>query len=84
MIRPVSLFRLIDGPLIDQAARREDLVRRMATDLIEAGALAVRDDAIDVLMARGYPTFDIFSPRMVDDAMQAAAQELVAMEMSRP
>jgi len=78
----VSLFRFIDGPLMDQASRREEVVRRMAKDLIEGNAIGIKDEAIDTLLRRGYPTFDVFA--LVDDARQAAHQELVAVEMSLP
>lgn len=84
MHKPISLFFFADGPLMDKEARRADLVRRMAKDLIEQDAFRCRDAAIDVLMARGYPTFDIFRPGMVDDVCQVAQQEIVAVEMSQP
>lgn len=75
-IKPV---RLIDGPLVD--TRRGELVARMASDLIEAGTAGCERDAIRTLFGK-YAIADIMM--LIDDARQAAQQEIVAREMSKP
>ena len=82
MTRPISLFKFIDGPLMDQETRREEVVARMAKDLIEADAFGCERDAIRVLMHRGYPPFDVAA--LGSRAQYAAKQELIAAEISRP
>ncbi len=83
MTRPVSLWQLTDGPLVARQGRREAVIRDMGACLLLHDAFRDRDAAKDALLACGYPTFDVFTPGVVDDAMQVAAQELVAAEMSR-
>ncbi|WP_407146301.1 hypothetical protein [Bradyrhizobium sp. ORS 86] len=81
MTRPISLFRFLDGPLMDQATRREEVIRRMAKDLAEHNAFSCERDAIRVLMTAGYPSYDVMA--LVGEARQVAQQELVAAQMSR-
>lgn len=75
-------LRLIDGSMTDPAARREQVVARMAKDLIAYDAFRIEADAIRALMSREYSPFDVL--RFVDDARQVAMQEIVAKEMSKP
>jgi hypothetical protein len=75
-------FPLIDGPLAPQSEGRDDLVRRMAADLVTYDAFRVEADAIRSLMAKGYSSFAVL--RFVDDARQVAMQEIVAAEMVKP
>jgi hypothetical protein len=82
MTKPISLFKFLDGPLMDQETRRGEVVLRMAKDLIEADAFGCERDAIRVLMHRGYPAFDVMA--MVGRAQYAAKQELIAAEISTP
>jgi hypothetical protein len=72
----LTVLRLIDGPLMDPAARREHVVAAMAGDLIAYDAFRVEADAIRALMAREYSPFDVL--RFVDDARQVAIQEIYA------
>lgn len=83
MTKPVSLFQLIDGPLIERRERRDAVIREMAAALVKYDAFHDRKDAIDVLLRCEYPTFDVFALGVVDDAMMVAQQELVAVEMSQ-
>lgn len=78
---PISLFKFIDGPLMDQERRRADVVRRMAQDLLETNTLRCERDAIRTLMHRGYPSFDVMA--LVGDAQAEAEQQLIAAEFSR-
>jgi len=71
--------RLIDGPLVD--TRRAELVARMASDLVETATAGDERDAIRSLFGK-YAIADIMM--LIDDARQAAQQEIVAREMSRP
>ncbi|SDC09061.1 hypothetical protein SAMN05216337_1001229 [Bradyrhizobium brasilense] len=82
MTKPISLFKFLDGPLMDQEKRRADVVRRMAKDLIDADAFRCESDAIRLLMHRGYPSFDVMA--LVGDAQLEAKQQLNAAEISRP
>jgi hypothetical protein len=75
-IKPI---RLIDGPLVD--TRRAELVTRMANDLVAAGTAGDERDAIRTLFGK-YAISDIMM--LIDDARQAAAQEIVAREMGKP
>jgi len=75
-IKPV---RLIDGPLVD--TRRAELVTRMANDLVAAGTAGDEREAIRSLFGK-YAIADIMV--LIDDARQAAQQEIVAREMSKP
>lgn len=75
-----SPVRLIDSPLIDAASRRDDLVRRMAADLVAADAFRNKRDAINCLFGcRVYHSVDI--AHLLDDARQTAMQTVVAAEM---
>lgn len=79
--RSCSSFQLIDGALARQS--REDVVNEMAAILISADAYQTEAGAIRVLMqSKVYSGFEIL--RFLDDARQAAAQEIVAREMSAP
>lgn len=77
-----AILRAIDGPLVDAAALRADVVARMAKDLVKYEAYGVETDAIRSLMNRGYSPYHVL--RWVDDARQVAMQEIVAREMSEP
>ncbi|MCP1832783.1 hypothetical protein [Bradyrhizobium sp. USDA 4545] len=81
MTKPISLFKFLDGPLMDQEKRRADVVRRMANDLIETDTFRCETDAIRLLMHRGYPSYDVMA--LVGDAQQEAEEQLIAAEMSR-
>ena len=80
----VHLHRLVDAPLSLDVAREEriDKIAEMAGVLIEKGCFSSHGDSIMVLVAAGYPPFEIFS--LIDDVRQVAEQHVVAMEMSRP
>lgn len=73
-------LRLIDGPVT--SIRRAELVARMAKDLVKYEAAADERDSIRSLFGRGYSMPDIVM--LIDDARQAAMQEIVAREMSKP
>ncbi len=75
-------FRLLDGPLLDPAARREDTVRRMADDLVALNVTGDKPDVIRALLGKGYASFDV--ARLWEDARQVAVQAAVAREMSAP
>lgn len=75
-------FRLLDGPLLDPRARRENVVRRMADDLVALGVTGDKPDVIRALLSQGYPSFDV--ARLWEDARQVAVQAAVAREMSAP
>ena len=75
-----SLF-LIDGGLTQQPLSRSQVAALMAADLVRLDAWRSEADAIRALMAlKLYSTFEIMT--CVDDARQAAAQEIVAREMA--
>ena len=77
-------IRLLDAPLIDaQMTRRARLVKCMAADLIRYEAAHNEPDAIRSLYGtRRYQMADIVM--LIDDARQAAVQEIVAAEMEKP
>lgn len=79
---PATHLRFVDGPLLDNRQRREDIVRRMAADLVEMGAPSDKRDIIRALLSKGYPALDV--ARLWEDAWQVAAQAKVAREMSAP
>ncbi|ODM71731.1 hypothetical protein [Bradyrhizobium elkanii] len=81
MHKPISLFKFIDGPLMDQETRRADVVKRMAKVLIEQDAFRCESDAIRVLMHADFPSFDVMA--LVGHAQQEAGEQLIAVEMSR-
>ena len=73
---------LLDGPLMALQDRRLALVEEMAHVLCQQDAYADPDDARRALRAFGYSALDI--EVLLDDARQAAVQDAVALEMSRP
>jgi hypothetical protein len=75
-------IRLLDGPLLAGAERRQHLVQMMATDLVAYDALHNEQDAVRSLYGRGYRTPDIMS--LLDEARALAFQDIVAKEMSAP
>ncbi len=75
-----ALF-LIDGGLTQQPLSKAQVTALMAKDLIRLDAWRSEPDAIRVLMVlKLYSTFEIMT--CVDDARQAAAQEIVAREIA--
>jgi hypothetical protein len=71
--------RLVDGPLIE--VNRTERVALMAAVLIENGSYSDKRDAMRSLMACGkFGSVEIVM--LFADALQAAAQEVVAREMS--
>lgn len=70
--------RFIDGPLVD--LHRMTIIRQMTAVLIETGTSGDHDDSWLALRFAGFHVSDIVMG--IDDARQAAAQELVAREMS--
>jgi len=73
-------FPLLDGPLkAIPAVEQPALVYRMAADLLEADAYCDHRTAFAALLRKGYHSFHIAA--RIDDAMQYAAQVMVAMEM---
>jgi hypothetical protein len=76
----VSNFPLGDGPLCEP---RDQLIARMAADLVRFEAYHNRDDAVRSLMWRkDYSPFLVM--RFADEARMAAMQEIVAREMEQP
>jgi hypothetical protein len=75
-------FPLIDGSLSERRESRDELVKRMAADLVTYDAFRNEGDAIRSLMAKGYSSFAVL--RFVDDARQVAMQCVVAAEISKP
>lgn len=76
-----ALF-LIDGGLTQQPLSRSQVTALMAADLIRLDAFHSEADAIRALMAlKLYSTFEVMA--YIDDARQAAAQDVVAREMAR-
>ncbi len=74
-------LRLIDGPLVDVCTVKQQLVRRMADDLIADGVdLNDKRSAMRCLFNHGYPSFD--AARLFDEARALAFQDVVAREMS--
>lgn len=65
-----------------RAACRQDMVRKMAKDLVRYDAAQNEHDAIRSLFGRGYSMADIVM--LVDDARAVAFQEIVAAEMMKP
>jgi len=75
-------IRLLDAPLIDAPTRRALLVKCMAADLVRYEAAHNEQDAIRSLYGTGrYEMADIVM--LLDDARQAAVQEIVAREMAQ-
>lgn len=68
--------------IVPFALRRTTLVPKMAADLVKFGTYGSERDAIRSLFGNGYAMTDIVM--LIDDARQAAQQEIVAREMSRP
>lgn len=77
-----SEIRLIDGPLIDSAARIRLMVERMAECLVASDTFRDPRDAMTTLRAAGYPAFAVM--RLVSDARWLAERDVVAAEMSKP
>ena len=71
----------ITGQVMTAPALRQELVQRMAADLVKAGAApCVREDCVRALFyTASYHSVDI--ALLVDDARQVAVQEVVAREM---
>jgi hypothetical protein len=79
----ITLHRLIDGPLMPDSDRRRQTIERMAIDLIQCGRdITSNRDAVSVLLAKGYPKFDVAA--CAPEARTLAYQEIVAAEMSKP
>lgn len=77
-MRPHLHLEIIDNPLVN---RRADLVAKMAKDLIQFQSFSNEPDAMRSLIGR-YSSFDI--ALCIDDARQAAMQDIVAREMAKP
>ena len=69
--------RFIDGPLVD--LHRMTIIRQMTSVLIETGTSGDHDDSWLTLRFAGFHVSDIVMG--IDDARQAAAQEIVARIM---
>jgi hypothetical protein len=80
----VTLHRLVDAPLSLDAARQERIqkVAEMADILVSTGTYTDRDDAILILLARGYSRFEVHA--CIEDVSHVALEHVVAMEMSEP
>jgi hypothetical protein len=70
---------MIDGPLPLHTIR-DRLVARMADDLVAEDTFRNDDDAIRLLMHKGYSARNVFL--LVADARQAAAQTVVSTIMA--
>jgi hypothetical protein len=79
-----TLHRLADGPLaLGSAVRdRAKMVADMAALLVESGCYADARDSISTLRAAGYSLYEVLALRA--DARYAAAQTMVAREISQP
>lgn len=76
-------FRWLEGPIvIKPATYRAQLVECMARALVEAGTAHDEREAIRYLFGNGFAMADIVM--VLDDARQAAIQDVVAREMSKP
>lgn len=71
---------LIDGPVLPAPERRRLTIEAMADELAKADLIPDREDAMRILRAAGYSSFDVC--RHVDDAQALAFQAIVAREMS--
>lgn len=71
--------RVIDGALLYLG--RQEIVARMAADLVAADSFHDEREAIRSLFGK-YPYFQI--SLLIDDARQVAVQDVVAREMSAP
>lgn len=78
----ITIHPLPDGSLSLNAVRAQRIakVAEMASRLVETGAFVDRGDSIATLMAAGYSTFEVHA--LLSDALQAAAEHVVAMLMS--
>lgn len=74
-------LRLIDGPLNSQSLRTA-LLQRMANELLQAGTAGSETAAMRTLRDAGHAMADIVM--LVDEARQAAVEDVVAKEMARP
>ena len=81
-VTPLRLIDVIEQPLVDFRQQRQDLVERMAKDLIKYEAFVNEQDAIRSLFGRGYSIAEIMI--LVGDARVLAFQEIIAAEMSKP
>lgn len=70
-------LRLIEGGLVN--VDRETVVRKMAADLVRFDAFRDKRASVNVLLSLGYPTLQ--AALYLDDARQAAMQDVVAAEM---
>jgi hypothetical protein len=73
---------LVDGPLVANKTRRTAMIERMASDLVRAGTANSEVAAMRTLKDCGHAMTDIVM--LVDDARQAAMQEVVAGEARKP
>jgi hypothetical protein len=78
-------LRLVDGGLVN--VQRDDLVRRMADDLVKYDAVHNKQDSVRCLMGlrnpMGGPRYrNVDIAFLQDDVRQAAFQILVAAEMA--
>lgn len=64
----------------DLCRARQDALAHMTADLRETGNFRDRGDAVRQLHGDGYPTIDIMI--LVDEAIYALKQEVIAREMS--
>jgi len=74
---------LLNGPIGQEQRRRQELIERMAKDLLKAPETLVDDwDAVQFLRSRGYGPVDVAV--VAGEARYLACQELFAREMSKP
>ena len=73
---------LMHGPLSlhDLMAARDDALKHMIAELTETGNFRDRGDAVRQLHGDGYPVIDVLI--LVDDAIYACKQEVIAREMT--
>lgn len=75
-------LRIIDNPLVENKTWRTATLNLMIAVLIRDGTCGVESDAIRSLRAASFAMPDIIM--CIDDARQAAMQDIVAREMAQP
>lgn len=70
----------LNATLADLREARQDLIQKMAADLIRFDALAVKADSLRSLVGAGYDPIQIWM--LIDEVRAVAHQEVIAKEMS--
>lgn len=79
----ITLHRLVDGPLMPDADRRNQTIEAMALDLVQSGQdITCNRDAVSILLAKGWDKFIVAA--LAPHSRTLAYQDIVAAEMSKP